>query len=406
MTSLPDFIDKVDYSWDGQPHNSSSRAVYSRGQEFVNLARNPRGVGGLTWSNSDPNLWYRITNHTIHSTIPHPLGFTTGVIFSPLSTNYVSFSSFSIDGLSTSGGLDRHASVWIYTWVDNAQARFTSIHPWVDIPTAEWFQLKTPSPVPANRYVGLTVQTKDVETEGATIATGLMVWEDGTEEPPGYFDGDSPNEVFSILPWTPYLSWKGSSGESGVDRAVVYLGGLGVPWHGLTAVNESPDTVDIEPYYLDGTKRFDVPSTYEVEGEITAFNLPRELAAYVGQRELFPGFYGANARSRPFSFTYRTGIQGDTPGYKIHLLYNVLMSPTDKEYETHSDSVEASDFSWAFKTSPVRDGLGAGSSSFELDSRYVDPVKLAIIESILYGYGADPPRLPTPDEIAAILAAE
>lgn len=406
MTNLPDFTDKVEYSWDGTPHNSSSKAVYSRGIEFVNLAKNPRGVGATGMVPYDSSRWTVEKNKDVPQ--PHPLGITKGFVTYPLDSDEYGVSIYNVDGNYQQTTPYRNASIWIYTFVSNAEARFGGpTEPFTDVPYQTWFKLKSTITLsPETTNLRFYLRSKYEETDGSTYSTAIMVWEDGTEEPPGYFDGDSPTETFGVLPWTPYLSWTDRQIENGVDRGVAYLDNSAVAWHGLTAVSESPDTLDIESYYLDGVRRLNVPSTYEVDGEISAFSLPEALSSYLGMKSIALGFYGSNIRPKPFGLSYRTRIGGAQEGYKIHILYNVTMNPTSKEFETLSDSSDPSEFSWEFKTMPVRSGVGVGSSSFELDSRLIDPVKLATIESILYGYDVNEARLPTPDEIVDILAAE
>lgn len=223
-----------------------------------------------------------------------------------------------------------------------------------------------------------------------------------------YFDGDTPYEL-ELLPWTPSAKFdnpKERVAEYGVDRGILYLNdNVVVPWNGLIRVAENIDDVDIQPYYVDGVKRLDVPSTFQIEGEIEAYSAPREFAAYVGEAEIAPGFYGSNQMPRPFSVSYRTRIGGQNGSkhYKIHILYNVLAQPADKEYNTIGEDTDPSVFTWEFKTTPqVVNGIR--SSLFTLDSREISMGALAIIESRLYGYDQDEPELLTPDEISAVIA--
>lgn len=223
-----------------------------------------------------------------------------------------------------------------------------------------------------------------------------------------YFDGDSPNSL-DLLPWTPKVNFDNPESrvaEYGVDRGILYLNDdVAVPWNGLIRVSENIDGVDIEPYYVDGVKRLDVPSTFEIEGEIEAYSAPREFAAYVGEAEIAPGFYGSNQMPKPFCVSYRTKIggQSESKHYKIHILYNVLAQPSDKEYNTIGEDTDPTVFTWEFKTTPqVTNGIR--SSLFTLDSREISVEALAIIESRLYGYDQDEPDILTPDEIAAVIA--
>ena len=109
-----------------------------------------------------------------------------------------------------------------------------------------------------------------------------------------------------------------------------------------------------------------------------------------------------------------------TYGYKLHLVYGCLASPSEKGYSTVNDSPEAITLSWEFSTTPVEiatliDGKKLKPTSIlTFDSTKVDAKKLAALEEILYG--KDPssdeaddgvePRLPLPDEVIKIMTAE
>ena len=223
-----------------------------------------------------------------------------------------------------------------------------------------------------------------------------------------FFYKDTPSKVV-IRNWKPQTKWHQSEdqvAEYGIDRGILYLSNdVVVPWNGLVRVSENIDGVDIEPYYIDGVKRLDVPSTFEIEGEIEAYSAPKQFAAYVGEAEIAPGFYGSNQMPRPFCLSYRTRVHAGNgkQHYKIHILYNVLAQPSDREYNTMGEDTEPSVFTWEFKTTPQAVG-GIRSSLFTIDSRELNPIALAIIESRLYGYDQDEPDILTPDEIAAVIA--
>ena len=223
-----------------------------------------------------------------------------------------------------------------------------------------------------------------------------------------FFYRETPTKVV-VRHWEPQTKWHQSEArvaEYGIDRGVLYLSNdVVVPWNGLVRVSENIDGVDIEPYYVDGVKRLDVPSTFEIEGEIEAYSAPKQFAAYVGEAEIAPGFYGSNQMPRPFCLSYRTRVTtaNGKQHYKIHILYNVLAQPSDREYNTVGEDTEPSVFTWEFKTTPqVTNGIR--SSLFTIDSRELNPIALAIIESRLYGYDQDEPDMLTPDEIAAVIA--
>ena len=82
-----------------------------------------------------------------------------------------------------------------------------------------------------------------------------------------FFYKDTPSKVV-IRNWKPQTKWHQSEdqvAEYGIDRGILYLSNdVVVPWNGLVRVSENIDGVDIEPYYIDGVKRLDVPSTFDL----------------------------------------------------------------------------------------------------------------------------------------------
>lgn len=113
-------------------------------------------------------------------------------------------------------------------------------------------------------------------------------------------------------------------------------------------------------------------------------------------------------------------VDSNDYGYKLHLVYNCLASVSEKGYTTVNDSPEAIALSWEFSTTPAEiakiiDGKKLKPTAIlTLDSTKIDAKKLAALEEILYGKdpttpegndGVDP-RLPFPDEVIELLAAE
>jgi hypothetical protein len=193
--------------------------------------------------------------------------------------------------------------------------------------------------------------------------------------------------------------------ETGVDRGVLYVDGYpGVPWNGLTSVNESPSGGDPKSFYLDGVKYLTIPSTEEFEGTITAYTYPNEFSQCNGDSQPRSGLFLTHQRRKSFGFSYRTLIGNDQSGsygYKIHVVYNALVSPTERSNESLKDTIDPDDFSWKFTCKPpVMDGYRP-TAHIVIDSRSTDPSALSEIENILYGTDEDQSRIPTLDEIVA-----
>ena len=195
--------------------------------------------------------------------------------------------------------------------------------------------------------------------------------------------------------------------ETGVDHGVLYpiqTGGQynkGVAWNGLSAVTESPSGAEPSPIYADNIKYLNLMSAEDFGGTIEAYTSRKQ-----------------------FGLSYRTILGNDVDsndyGYKLHLVYNCLASVSEKGYTTVNDSPEAIALSWEFSTTPAEiakiiDGKKLKPTAIlTLDSTKIDAKKLAALEEILYGKdpttpegndGVDP-RLPFPDEVIELLAAE
>ena len=115
---------------------------------------------------------------------------------------------------------------------------------------------------------------------------------------------------------------------------------------------------------------------------------------------------------KTFGFCYRTllgnDVDGDSHGYKLHLVYGCLASPSEKGYQTKNDNPEAITFSWDITTTPVNVTGFKPTACLIIDSTKVAAEKLAALEAILYGSdsgSSTAPKLPLPDEVKTTLAA-
>ena len=201
--------------------------------------------------------------------------------------------------------------------------------------------------------------------------------------------------------------------ETGVDRGVVYpqVGGAypkGAAWNGLTAVTESPSGAEPTPLYANNYKYLELMSAEEFGGTIEAYMYPDEFAECNGLKDMAEGVKVAQQPRKPFGFSYRNIIGNDTDknayGYKIHLVYGAMASPSEKANNTVNESPEVEPMSWEFTTTPVAIGEGfSPAAHIAIDSTKVDAEKLAALEAILYGSGEEEARLPLPAELLTIL---
>lgn len=206
--------------------------------------------------------------------------------------------------------------------------------------------------------------------------------------------------------------------ETGVKQGVLYpmdANGAypkGVAWNGLTNVTESPSGAEATALYADDIKYLNLMSNEEFGGTIEAYTYPDEFAECDGSASIATGVYIGQQARKTFGFCYRTTIGNDVEsnahGYKLHLVYGALASPSEKAYATINDSPEAITFSWEFSTTPVNVTGFKPTACLTIDSTKVDAENLAALEKILYGDDADDTavaRLPLPDEVAQVMAA-
>ena len=200
--------------------------------------------------------------------------------------------------------------------------------------------------------------------------------------------------------------------ETGVDRGVLYRFSNneftdGVAWNGLTAVNESPSGAEATAVYANNIKYLNMLSAEQYGATIEAYNFPKEFSECDGMRGGILGLAIRQQRRKLFGFCYRTLIGNDTIGtdygYKIHLVYNCIASPSGRDHSTTNDSPEATTMSWEISTTAVTLTSGKPTAVMEIDTTKCDEDSLRILEQVLYGTDDTPPRLPYPDEALAII---
>ena len=197
--------------------------------------------------------------------------------------------------------------------------------------------------------------------------------------------------------------------ETGVSECALYVQNssgvyqTGVAWNGLTGVTESPSGAEETKLYANNNKYLSLRSAEEFGGTIEAYTYPDQWAQCDGSATLVQGVHVAQQARTGFGLAYKTIIGNDTvgndKGYKLHLIYGASVSPSERAYATVNDSPEAITFSWEFTTNPVnidKNVVGANfkpTSCLTIDTTELtnekENAKLATLENILYGTGAD-----------------
>ena len=217
--------------------------------------------------------------------------------------------------------------------------------------------------------------------------------------------------------------------ETGVDQGVLYpfattTFGDGVPWNGLTSVNEAPTGGEPSPFYADNQKYLELMSEEEFAASIGCYTYPDEFKACIGETEMAPGVTIGQQTHKMFGFSYRTKIVNDTNGmdhgFKIHLVYNALAGVTARDHTTMNDSPELEEISYDITTTKVPVTGGKPTSHLVIDSTkftVATEAKLQAIMDALYGkdavvgtgtpaapqFPATKAKLLMPDEVMAII---
>ena len=199
--------------------------------------------------------------------------------------------------------------------------------------------------------------------------------------------------------------------ETGVQKGVLYpmngaVYGDGVAWNGLTAVNETPSGAESTKLYADDIKYLDIRSAEEFGATIEAYSSPEEFDACDGTAELADGVNIGQQNRKGFGFCYRSTIGNDTEynnyGYKLHIIYGLTASPSERSYSTVNDSPEAATLSWEVSSTPVNVAGFKPTSIVTINSKKINPAALKEIEDTLYGTESVEPKILLPDEIKAI----
>lgn len=203
--------------------------------------------------------------------------------------------------------------------------------------------------------------------------------------------------------------------ETGIDRGMLYLQSAdgtypnGEAWNGLTGVTESPSGADETTIWADNIKYLSMRGAEEYGNTITAYTYPDSFGECDGSASPAKGITLYQQKRKTFGLAYRTIVGNDIElndhGYKLHLVYGLTASPSDRDYSTVNDSPEAVEFSWECSSVPVNVEGFKPTSLITIDSTKVDKEKLDKLEKILYGSDTEPesePKLPLPNEVLAL----
>jgi hypothetical protein len=195
--------------------------------------------------------------------------------------------------------------------------------------------------------------------------------------------------------------------ETGVSKGVLYqTDGAGVPWNGLTSIEESVSNSS-QPVHFDGVKFNDIVTLGDFSAVMRAFTYPEEFLHYEGTEEEQEGFFVLNQPQHKFGLSYQTLIGDDVvglaAGYKIHILYNLTALPSQRQYQTLGSEVTPLEFEWTITAIPEDIDNYRPTAHVIFDSTKMDPNLLQDLESILYGDEDTDAHLPSLKGLAAFI---
>lgn len=181
------------------------------------------------------------------------------------------------------------------------------------------------------------------------------------------------------------LTWDEKDYQSGLDRGIFCpIDGIGVVWDGLVSVTESPAS-SISSRYQDGRRVGQHQRANRFEGTINAYSCPSIFYDTV----LIP------RRAKPFHMSYRVKT---AKGYKIHLVYNVLVSLSDKSFSYN----EITPLQWNFTTRPMPIPSARPGAHLIVETSKAYSWVVEEFESILYGTDDIDSVIPSPADVFSI----
>ena len=215
----------------------------------------------------------------------------------------------------------------------------------------------------------------------------------------------------------PKLEWDKSGEklyETGVKNCALYVFrnnayDKGIAWNGITGITESPSGAEASPLYADDIKYLNLISNEDFGATLEAYTYPKEFEECDGTAEISNGVSIGQQNRKTFGLVYKTtlgnDVDGNSYGYKIHVIYGCLAAPSEKAYASINDSPEAITFSWELSTTPVEVNGFKPTSTITIDSTKIDATKLKKLEDKLYGSETGEATLLLPNEIMALLSA-
>ena len=201
--------------------------------------------------------------------------------------------------------------------------------------------------------------------------------------------------------------------RSGIDHGALYIlredgYGPGVPWNGLTSVEDSSSGREVTSLYTNDIRSRLVKTKPERGGSIKCFTYPPEFEACIGGDEINSGLVLYDQEELPFGLVYRSRIgdvaEGLDHGQIIYIYYGLNLTSSSQNFTTLSSeasSPEELSFSFTSIPEPMEEHDPVSLLTFRSDR--VFDLQWERLENTLYGTDESPPTLPYPDDLMRIL---
>lgn len=183
----------------------------------------------------------------------------------------------------------------------------------------------------------------------------------------------------------------------------------GVAWNGVISISESPEGADANDLWADNRKYATLRSLETYSASIEAYTYPEEFNECDGFEtpEGANGVYLGQQNRTAFGLAYKTNVGSDVDAslgaYKLHIIFNATVSPSDRQYETINDSADAITFSWDMTATSTPVTGFKDVCTITIDSRTANAENLKTLEEKLFGKDGVAPEFQTPDQVLQIM---
>ena len=200
--------------------------------------------------------------------------------------------------------------------------------------------------------------------------------------------------------------------ETGVSKGILFLKGddgaylPGIPWNGIISVSETPQGGDSSRLYADDMLYASIQSITSYKATLEAYAYPEEFNECFGYAVPTAGFMVHQGKHRKCALCWQS-MQGDeafqSTGRKLHIAYGLSVGINDIEYQTFSDSPDATVFSWDLEGTNVQVFNCSPTAKLVVDLSRLTHNQVSVLEDLLYSEtGA---VLPLPNDILSLFSA-